>query len=50
MKIFTKKITGVLVYKCGEIVVSKMATEVIKMKYAKKRSGNELGGEVYNRN
>ena len=39
--------SGALVYKCGEIVVYKMATEVIKMKYAKKRSGNELGGEVY---
>ena len=27
--------------------MSKVATEVIKMKYAKKRLGNELGGEVY---
>ena len=39
--------TGALVYKCGEIVVSKVATEVIKMKYAKKRLENELSGEVY---
>lgn len=39
--------TSVLVYKCGEIVVSKVTTEVIKMKYAKKRLGNEISGEVY---
>ncbi len=36
-----------MVYKCGEIVVSKVATEVIKTKYSKNRLGNELGGEVY---
>lgn len=39
--------TGALVYKCSEIVVFKVATEVIKMKNAKKRLGDELGGEVY---
>lgn len=39
--------TGALVYKCSEIVVPKVATEVIKMKYAKKRLGVKLGGEVY---
>ena len=38
---------GALVYKCSEIVVSKVATEVIKTKYSKNRFGDELSGEVY---